>query len=157
MAFDVFFNNPHFLSALSNTHTHTQISSTTLSMPSRNDHEPPTKHARTETPRIGAHAITHMGHLMLVVDNAHGTLCAYKVVYPHQDTSGTAMTVTYLVSLLEYCLVSGHDALDVCLHIKPAWLDAVVDRLTENFTRQPPPVQQYYYVNFLTMKTNLYR
>lgn len=63
----------------------------------------------------------------------------------------------YLVSLLEYCLVSGNDALDIFLQVKPALLDGVVDRLTENFTRQPPPVQQYYYVSFLTMKTNLYR
>lgn len=97
-----------------------------------------------------------MGHLMMVIDT-HGTLCAYKIVYPHQDTSGNVMTTLYLVSLLEYCLVSGIDALDIFLHVKPALLDGVVDRLTENFTRQAPPVQQYYYVNFLTMKTNLYR
>lgn len=110
---------------------------------------------RIET-HIGAHAVSHMGHLMMVVDT-QGALFAYKVTYPHQDTSGSSMTISYLVSLLEYCLVSGYDALDVFLQVKSPWLDSVVDRLTENFTRQPPPVQQYYYVNFLTMKTNLYR
>lgn len=131
--------------------------STTLSVTSRNEHhhEPPTKFSRIQT-HIGAHAISHMGHLMMVIDT-HGTLCAYKIVYPHHDMTGSVLTTMYIVSLLEYCLVSGTDALDIFMHVKPALLDGVVDRLTENFTRQPPPVQQYYYVNFLTMKTNLYR
>lgn len=131
--------------------------STTLAVKPRKDHEPsPAKLARTIETHIGAHAITHMGHLMMVIDT-HGTLCAYKIAYPHQDMSSSMMSTLYIVSLLEYCLVSGNDALDIFLHVKPALLDGVVDRLTENFTRQPPPVQQFYYVNFLTMKTNLYR
>lgn len=110
---------------------------------------------RIET-QISAHDISHMGHLLVAVDS-HGQLYVYRVAYPHQDTTGGQMTVSYIVSLLEYCLVAGYDAIDVHLLVRPQLLDGIVDRLTENFQRQPPPVQQFYYVNFLTMKSNLYR
>lgn len=122
---------------------------------STGDIEPSLKVRRIET-QISAHDISHMGHLLVAVDS-HGQLYVYRVAYPHQDTTGGQMTVSYIVSLLEYCLVAGYDAIDVHLLVRPQLLDGIVDRLTENFTRQPPPVQQYYYVNFLTMKTNLYR
>lgn len=110
---------------------------------------------RVET-QIAAHTLTQMGHLVLAVDT-QGQLYAYKVSYPHQDLSSCQSTVSYVVSLLEYCMVAGFDALDIFLTIKNQNLDAIIDRLTENFQRQPSPVQQYYYVAFLTMKTNLYR
>lgn len=106
--------------------------------------------------QVASHDITHMGHLVMAVD-CQGQLFAYKVAYPHQDTTGCQATISYIVSLLEYCLVAGYDALDIFLTVRTQHLDNIVDRLTENFTRQPSPVQQYYYVNFLTMKTNLYR
>lgn len=102
--------------------------------------------------QIGAHDITWMGHLMVSVDT-HGQLFIFKVSYPHQDQ----LSIAYIVSLLEYCFVVGYDPLDIFLTLKIPFLDSIVDRLTENFTRQPSSVQQYYYVNFLTMKTNLYR
>lgn len=106
--------------------------------------------------QIAAHDISNMGHMLMAVDT-QGQLFAYRVSYPHQDTTGCQATISYVVSLLEYCLVAGYDALDIFLTLKTQHLDSIVDRLTENFTRQPSPVQQYYYVNFLTMKTNLYR
>lgn len=106
--------------------------------------------------QVANHDITHMGHLVMAVD-CQGQLFAYKVTYPHQETTGCQATISYIVSLLEYCLVAGYDALDIFLTVRTQHLDSIVDRLTENFTRQPSPVQQYYYVNFLTMKTNLYR
>lgn len=93
-----------------------------------------------------------MGHLIVSVDT-NGQLFIFKCSYPHQDQ----LSITYIVSLLEYCFVAGYDALDIFLTLKIPFLDSIVDRLTENFTRQPSSVQQYYYVNFLTMKTNLYR
>lgn len=97
-----------------------------------------------------------MGHLLLAID-AEGQLYAYRVSYPHQDQAGGQLSVNYATSLLEYCLVSGYDALDVFLILKHQQLDTIIDRLTENFTRQPAYVQQFFYVNFFAMKTNLYR
>lgn len=106
---------------------------------------------RTES-QIVAHDITWMGHLIVCADT-NGQLFIFKISYPHQDQ----LSISYIVSLLEYCFVVGYDALDIFLTLKIPFLDSIVDRLTENFTRQPSSVQQYYYVNFLTMKTNLYR
>lgn len=106
--------------------------------------------------QIAAHDISSMGHILMAVDT-QGQLFSYKVSYPHHDTTGCQATISYVVSLLEYCIVVGYDALDIFLTLKTQHLDSIVDRLTENFTRQPSSVQQYYYVNFLTMKTNLYR
>lgn len=113
------------------------------------------KQMRIES-QVASHDISHMGHLLMAVD-VHGQLFAYKLTYPHQDTSGCQSTISYMVALLEYCLVAGYDALDIFLTLKTQHLDTIVDRMTENFTRQPSHIQQYYYVNFLTMKTNLYR
>lgn len=121
----------------------------------RNENEHSAKQMRLES-QLAGHDITQIGHVLMAIDT-QGQLYAYKVSYPHHDITGGPLTVTYLVSLLEYCMVAGYDALDIFLAIKLVSLDAVIDRLTENFTRQPPAVQQYYYVNFLTMKTNLYR
>lgn len=115
------------------------------------------KQMRIES-QVASHDISHMGHLLMAVD-AHGQLFAYKLTYPHQEsTGGTCQsTISYVVALLEYCLVAGYDSIDIFLTLKTQHLDTIIDRLTENFTRQPSQIQQYYYVNFLTMKTNLYR
>lgn len=128
-----------------------QLPNTSLTCVWRNENEHSSKHMRIES-QIGSHDITWMGHLMVSVDT-HGQLFIFKVSYPHQDQ----LSIAYIVSLLEYCFVVGYDALDIFLTLKIPFLDNIVDRLTENFTRQPSSVQQYYYVNFLTMKTNLYR
>lgn len=106
--------------------------------------------------QISSNDISPMSHLMVAVDT-QGQLYTFKITYPYQDQISIQQSISYTTSLLEYCLVSGYDALDIFLTLKLVHLDGIVDRLTENFTRQPPYVQQYYYVNFLTMKTNLYR
>jgi mediator of RNA polymerase II transcription subunit 16 len=59
--------------------------------------------------------------------------------------------------MLEYCMISGLDALDSMLMIKPQMIDSIVDRMTDNFNRQPNFITQFYYLKFLTMKINLYR
>lgn len=93
---------------------------------------------------------------MLVAIDAEGQMYTYRVTFPHPDSAG-GQQLNYAVSLLEYCLVSGYDALDVFLLLKQHQVESLVDRLTENFTRQPAYVQQYFYVQFYAMKTNLYR
>lgn len=121
----------------------------------RNNNEHGAKHSRIDSP-LAAHDVTHMGHMLVAVDG-HGQIYTYRVTYPHQDSSGGQQSIAYTISLLEYCLVGGYDALDVFLTLKVQHLDQIVDRLTENFTRQPSFIQQFYYVNFLAMKANLYR
>lgn len=62
-----------------------------------------------------------------------------------------------MVNYLEYCLTNGLDAIDILLTLKVQILDNIIDKLNDNFSRQPPSVQQFFYVNFLTMKINIYR
>lgn len=121
----------------------------------RNENEHVSKQPRIDS-TIVAHDISWMGHLLLAVD-AEGQLYAYRILYPHQEQAGGQISINYAVSLLEYCLVGGFDALDVFLILKEQQIHTIIDRLTENFTRQPPYVQQFFYVNFFALKTNLYR
>lgn len=120
----------------------------------KNANDPVTKQSRIESSII-AHDISWMGHMLVAID-AEGQVYTYRVTYPNQDPTA-GQHLNYAVSLLEYCLVSGYDALDVSLLIKQHPVESVVDRLTENFTRQPAYVQQQFYVQFYAMKTYLYR
>lgn len=121
----------------------------------RNDNEHSSKQLRVDT-HISAHDISVMGHLLLTIDS-QGQLFAFRVTYPHQDQSLNPHAIAQIVTSLEYCLFAGLDPLDIFLSIKVQHLDQILDRLTENFQRQQAAVQQYFYVNFLTLKTNLYR
>ena len=47
-----------------------------------------------------------------------------------------------LVTMLEYCLVSGYDWWDLTICAKPGHLEAICERLTEDFNKQPPALQQ---------------
>lgn len=97
-----------------------------------------------------------MGHLFFTID-AEGEIYTFRVTYPYQDQNNGGQQLNYAVSLLEYSLVAGNDALDVLLQLKQHQLESVIDRLTESFGRQPPYLQQQLYVQFFAMKTNLYR
>ena len=50
-----------------------------------------------------------------------------------------------LVTMLEYCLVSGYDWWDLTICAKPGHLEAICERLTEDFNKQPPALQQLYW------------
>jgi hypothetical protein len=71
--------------------------------------------------------------------------------------SGGPLTVPYAVTLLEYCLMSGMDWWDVLLALRPSMLDAVCERFSESFLRQPAAMQQYHHAQYLCIKTSLYR
>lgn len=106
--------------------------------------------------KIAAINISYLGHLFVALDT-FGQLYVYRCNFMCQDQLGTPALIVQTVNLLEYCLVTGFDSLDILLTLKIQILDNVLERLTENFHRQPSNVQQYYYVNFLTMKIALYR
>jgi hypothetical protein len=72
-------------------------------------------------------------------------------------SSGGPLTVPYAVTLLEYCLMSGMDWWDVLLALRPSMLDAVCERFSESFLRQPAAMQQFHYSQYLCIKTSLYR
>lgn len=103
------------------------------------------------TSKMAALDITFMGNLLFVIDSI-GQVCCYKVNFDH-----LMMNPLQAVNLLEYQMISGLDTLDSMLLLKPQMIDTIVDRMTENFNRQPNYITQFYYLKFLTMKINLYR
>ncbi|XP_002006586.2 mediator of RNA polymerase II transcription subunit 16 [Drosophila mojavensis] len=89
---------------------------------------------------------------MLIIFDSHAQLHAMQTPMLKQHTN----TMQLLLLLLEYCIVTGVDASDVLL-LNLGNLEALVDKLTDNFTRQPSYVRQFYYANFLALKSNLCR
>ena len=87
----------------------------------------------------------------------------YTIVRLFRDISwlaafaGGPMTVPYACTLLEYCLVTGLDWWDLLVSLRPSMMDTVCERFTESFNRQPQQIQQFHYVQFLNIKTSLYR
>lgn len=101
--------------------------------------------------------VTVLGHNVILVDK--GSIYIYGVQSSVFFTSSmsSAQQISYVGSLLEYSMVAAVDYLDVILASRIANYDAIIERINENFNRQPPMFQQFYYVKFLTLKTNLYR
>lgn len=118
--------------------------------------EPLSKLPRVDR-QLGSIEITFMSHLLISVDNL-GDLCAIKVPqFYTEQCSSPIQLVNYKTTLLEYCLVTGCDASDVLMTMKPSYIENVLEKLSDNFSRQNSSTQQFYYVNSLTMKTNLAR
>lgn len=105
-------------------------------------------------PNIAHIDMSWMGNVLLVID-LDCNLYLFKL--PPQIESSTPISVPYATTMLEYCLVTGLDWLDLLLVLRPGMLDAVCDRLTESFNRQNAAIQQFYYVQYLCIKTSLYR
>ncbi|CAG2064492.1 unnamed protein product, partial [Timema podura] len=70
---------------------------------------------------------------------------------------GGPLTVPYACTLLEYCLVTGLDCWDLLVSLRPSMMDSVSERFIDSFNRQLPAVQQFYYIQFLSIRTLLYR
>ena len=90
--------------------------------------------------------------ILLTVSSFISCFCIHKRVI-----AGGPMTVPYACTLLEYCLVTGLDWWDLLVSLRPSMMDTVCERFTESFNRQLSYVQQFHYVQFLNIKTSLYR
>lgn len=128
------------------------IANTTLSTSAYGD-DPYVKRARIQ-PDILHIDMSWLGNVLLVID-VDNYLHLFKL--PPQIESSTPLSVPYATTMLEYCLVTGLDWLDLLLVLRPGMLDAVCERLTESFNRQTLAVQQFFYVPYLCIKTSLYR
>ncbi|CAK1548765.1 unnamed protein product [Leptosia nina] len=80
--------------------------------------------------------------------DTHSQLHLYKI---HADLP-SQHAVVQLNGLVEYSMVSGHDCLDALLTLKPNVLEALYERITENFLRQPQAFQQHYYHSWLRLR-----
>ncbi|XP_048002317.1 mediator of RNA polymerase II transcription subunit 16 [Leguminivora glycinivorella] len=94
-----------------------------------------------------------LGGVCVCVDT-HAQLHVYRL--PAPDIS-TPLLVQHTTSLLEYAMVSGLDYRDIIMTLKPNAIDAVYERFTESFQRQPQAFQQFYYQNWLKLRIGLCR
>ncbi|XP_013177453.1 PREDICTED: mediator of RNA polymerase II transcription subunit 16 [Papilio xuthus] len=97
--------------------------------------------------------VSQLGAVCVAVDT-HSQLHVFKLSQPAPDIP-TTLSVQHTTMLLEYAMVSGYDSLDVIMTLKPNIVEAVYERLTESFQRQPQPFQQYYYHNWLKLRIAL--
>ncbi|XP_043215898.1 mediator of RNA polymerase II transcription subunit 16-like [Amphibalanus amphitrite] len=128
--------------------------------------EPPLKLARSAAAAAAAAdagvrltdvALTSAGHLAAAVDD-RGQLYLYRVGAA-ADPGGLSV-VSSLVLQLEYYMVTGLDVWDLLVGLRfhlSGGLESVCETLADTFHRQPGPVQQYYYVRHMAIKTSLYR
>ncbi len=86
-------------------------------------------------------SFTATGNALVAVD-ATGQIYAY-CVSPISDPGGSH-TPAFLSTMLEYCLVSGIDSWDVTACARAGHIEAVCERLEENFAKQSTNVKEYY-------------
>jgi len=99
-------------------------------------------------------AFTSTGNCLLVTDSL-GQLYLYRMS-PIADPGGPPLA-PYIVTMLEYCLVSGKDWWDLVVAAKPSKLEAICDKFSEIFYTQPEGRQLYYFSRFMAIKSSLYR
>ncbi|CAH2083886.1 unnamed protein product [Euphydryas editha] len=104
-------------------------------------------------PSVWCAELSALGGVAVALDS-RSQLHVYKLLQPAPDVP-TPLSVQHVTSLLEYSMVSGYDALDVLMTLKPNIIEAVYERLTENFQRQPQTFQQYYYHSWLKLRISL--
>ncbi|XP_001606537.1 mediator of RNA polymerase II transcription subunit 16 [Nasonia vitripennis] len=112
--------------------------------------EPLNKCSRTSS-TISCIDMSWLGCIFLLVDT-RGSLYVYKL-----SPEGSAITLGYACTLLEYCLLTGLDWLDLLLCLRSSMIEALCERFDASFNRQSLPVQQYHYMQFLCIKISLYR
>ncbi|KAM7343451.1 mediator complex subunit 16 [Cochliomyia hominivorax] len=99
--------------------------------------------------------VTYLNQLLVLFDN-FGQMYAMQVPTNHYDKNYKMNPLSLPIALLEYSIVTGIDASDVIMLNLPN-LEMLAEKLTENFTRQHNFTRQYYYSNFLSLKSNLCR
>lgn len=57
-------------------------------------------------------------------------------------TLDVSLALRHLLFLLEYCMVTGYDWWDTLLHVQPAMVQSLVEKLHEEYTRQNAALQQ---------------
>ncbi|XP_021920411.1 mediator of RNA polymerase II transcription subunit 16 isoform X2 [Zootermopsis nevadensis] len=130
-----------------------QVATASLNQAWRQEEAPSSKQQRLGL-RISHLDMSWLG-CVLVATDTQGQLYLYRLL-PISEPGGP-MTVPYACTLLEYCLVTGLDWWDLLVSLRPSMMDTVCERFTESFNRQLQQVQQFHYVQFLNIKTSLYR
>jgi len=91
----------------------------------------------------------------LVVTDSYGQIYLYRMS-PIADPGGPHMA-PYLVTMYEYCLVSGRDWWDLSLAAAQTNILTVTDKLEETFSKQPSGLKNYCYYRYMAIKASLFR
>ncbi|KAJ8679407.1 hypothetical protein QAD02_015194 [Eretmocerus hayati] len=126
-----------------------EISISSLNASWRQD-EPLNKHTKKSV-TISHIDTSWLGCIFILVDTL-GSLYAYKLY-----SEGSSINLSNACTLLEYCLLTGIDWLDLLLCLKSSSIEALCERFETSFNRQTLSVQQYHHMQFLCIKISLYR
>jgi len=91
----------------------------------------------------------------LVVSDSQGQMYVYRMS-PIADPGGPHVAA-FLVTLYEYCLVSGHDWWDLALASAQTNVQNVIDKLESSYNNQPVGMKNFCYNRFMSIKASLYR
>ncbi|TRY68224.1 hypothetical protein TCAL_12619 [Tigriopus californicus] len=91
----------------------------------------------------------------LVVNDSWGQIHLYRVS-PISDPGGSH-SIPYLVTMFEYCLVSGIDFWDLTLCTRHGFIEAIGEKLRANFELQSESHRSYYFYQLAMIESFLYR
>nr|KAF6349374.1 mediator complex subunit 16 [Myotis myotis] len=118
--------------------------------------EPAIKRPRTTGPTVHFKAMQlSWTSLALVGIDNHGKLSMLRISPSMGHTLDVNLALRHLLFLLEYCMVTGYDWWDILLHVQPAMVQSLVERLHEEYTRQKAALQQVLSTRILAMKASL--
>ena len=144
----------------------------------QNDTYPYTGQSAAKVSRMSSVAICDAafsanGNVLVVVDSL-GQLYTYRMS-PISDPGGPHAPDS-IVLMLTKCLLSGYDWWDIsvcCAAVSLAGnkgipgqssntaslspIDVICEKLTEDFSKQPPAIQSYYFSRFMSIKASIYR
>ncbi|XP_078584716.1 mediator of RNA polymerase II transcription subunit 16-like [Branchiostoma floridae x Branchiostoma japonicum] len=86
-----------------------------------------------------------------------GRLYVFRLTPSLTQNVDPVLPIRHVVSLLEYCMLSGWDCWDVLLVVGPSMVESVIDKLTDNYSQQNPALQQIHLTKFVAIKAALYR
>ncbi|XP_071811713.1 mediator of RNA polymerase II transcription subunit 16-like isoform X2 [Apostichopus japonicus] len=97
---------------------------------------------------------------LMGVDRA-GSVCLFRIrpMLGQSVDQGAlrAHTISVVVNLFVYCLVTGFDQWDVILRVTPNMVEAILDKLTNGFKNQPKATQELLMMKFMSTRAALYR
>ena len=95
------------------------------------------------------YSFTATGNVLCTIDSL-GQLYLYRLS-PISDPCGPHVAAS-LQTMFEFCLVSSLDWWDLTVCLKPTDVEAVCNRLEENFSKQNEKVKDYYHSRYMSLK-----
>lgn len=127
-----------------------EVASLSLNMSFRQD-EPSAKYLKNSV-TISHIDVSFLG-FVLIASDTQGNIYVHRLM----PDGGTTITLNYACTILEYCLVTGYDWLDLLFCLRSSMIETLCERLDSSFNRQTTTTQQYHYIQYLCIKTSLYR